>query len=81
MSVANDALDGVASVDDDSEPGQQIGDGDVALSYLSLDSSQQRSRTNLCVMDGEFFRQHLHDTDTVLLDMYNSNGLLYVSTK
>ena len=75
MSAANDALDGVASVDDDNEPGQQIGDGDVALSYVSLDNSQQRSRTNLGIIDGGFFRQHLHDTETVLLDIYNSNGL------
>ena len=75
MSVANDALDGVASVDDDNEPRQQIGDGNVALSYFSVDNFQQRSRTNLCVMDGEFFRQYLHETDTVLLDIYNSNGL------
>lgn len=42
-SAVNDALDGVASPDDDNEPGQQIGDGDIACSYVSLDISQQRS--------------------------------------
>ena len=76
MSAANDALDGVASPDDDQEPGQNIGDGDISLSYTSLDNPRQRSRTNLWVMDSEFFQQHLHDTGTVLLDIYNSNGLL-----
>ena len=75
MSTANDALDGVVSPDDENEPGQHLGDGDISLTQLSLDDPRQRSRTNLWVMDVEFFRQHLNDTSTVLVDIYNSNGL------
>ena len=76
MNVANDALDNFPTAEDEREPGQQSGIGNVALSYMSLDDPRERSRIDLCTIDGEYFQENLNDMNVVLLDIYNSNGLL-----
>ena len=74
-SVANDALDNFPTADDEREPGQQSGVGNVALSRMLLDDPQERARIDLCVVDGEYFRENLNDMNAVLMDIYNSNGI------
>lgn len=73
--VANDALDNVSIEDDEKEPGQQSGTGNVALSQMTLNDARERSQTNLCIIDGAYFQQNLNDINAVLLDIYRSNGL------
>ena len=75
MNVANDALDNFPTADDEREPGQQSGIGNVSLTHMSLDDPRKRSRTDLCIIDGEYFQENLSDMNVVLLDIYNSNGL------
>ena len=75
ISTANDALDNFPTAEDEHEPGQQSGIGNVALRRMSLDDPQERSRTDLCVIKGECFRENVKEMDAVLLDIYSSNGL------
>ena len=75
ISAANDASDNFPSAEDEHEPGQQSGIGNVALRRVSLDDPQDRSRTDLCIIKGEYFRENLKKMDAVLLDIHNSNGL------
>ena len=75
MNVVNDALDNFPTAEDEREPGQQSEIGDVALSHMSLDDPRERARTDLCIIDGDYFQENLNDMNVVLLDIYNSNGL------
>ena len=75
VSAANDALDNFPTAEDEHEPGQQSGIGNVALRRMSLDDPQERSRTDLCIIKGDCFRENIKEMDAVLLDIYNSNGL------
>ena len=75
MDVANAALDNFPTADDEREPGQQSGAGNVSLTHVSLDDPQKRSRTDLCSIDSEYFQENLNEMNAVLLDIYNSNGL------
>ena len=75
VSAVNDALGNFPTAEDEYEPGQQSGIGKVALRRMSLDDPQERSRTNLCIIKGDCFRENLKEMDAVLLDIYNSNGL------
>ena len=75
ISAANDALDNFPTAEDEHEPGQQSGIGKVALRRMSLDDPRERSRTDLCIIKGEYFRENIKEMDAVLLDIYNSNGL------
>ena len=75
VSAANDALDNFPTAEDEHEPGQQSGIGNVALRRMSLDDPQERSRTDLCIVKGDCFRENMKEMDAVLLDIYNSNGL------
>jgi hypothetical protein len=73
--VANDALDNFPTADDEHEPGQQSGTGNVTLSRMSLDNPRERARIDLCSLDSDYFRENLNDMNAVLMDIYNSNGL------
>ena len=75
MNVANDALDNFPTADDERESGQQSGVGDISLTHLSLDDPRKRSRTDLCIIDSEYFQENLNDMNVALLDICNSNGL------
>jgi hypothetical protein len=72
--TANDALDTFPTTNDQYEPGQQNGIGNVALGRISFNNTRERARIDLCHIEGERFRQNLNDMNAVVLDIYDSNG-------
>ena len=59
-------------------PGQQVGKGDVNLTYLSLYEEQtERIQVNQRTIDGQYFQREVKNNGGVLLDMFNSNAIYW----
>ncbi len=68
---------------DEHEPqGQQIGEGDVNLTYLSLREGQpDHIQVSQKTIDGHKFQQEVKDNGGILLDMFNSNTIYMCEKK
>jgi hypothetical protein len=62
--------------EDKNEPGQQTGEGDVNLIYISSYQGQpERTQAYIQTIDGQRFQREVKDNGSLLLGMFNSNAI------
>jgi hypothetical protein len=62
--------------EDKNEPGQQTGEGDVNLIYISSYQGQpERTQAYIQTIDSQRFQREVKDNGSLLLGMFNSNAI------